>query len=96
MATYKELVAQRIALDSRIEEARQNELSTAISRVQAMIQEFGLTQDDLFGRAGRAPSAAKGKAVAAKYRNPSTGATWTGRGKAPKWIADQDRAQFAI
>ena len=30
------------------------------------------------------------------HRNPATGETWTGRGKAPKWIQDQDRAQFLI
>jgi DNA-binding protein H-NS len=34
--------------------------------------------------------------VAAKYRNPATGETWTGRGKAPKWIEGQDRNKFAI
>jgi len=25
--------------------------------------------------------------VAPKYKDPSTGATWTGRGKQPKWLA---------
>ena len=38
----------------------------------------------------------KGTKVAPKYRNPATGETWTGRGKAPKWIQNQDREQFAI
>lgn len=61
-----------------------------------MIQEFGLAPDDVFGRTGWVPSAAIGKAVAAKYRDSATGATWTGRGKALKWIADQDRSKFAI
>jgi DNA-binding protein H-NS len=45
---------------------------------------------------GRARSAVKGSKVAAKYRDPATGATWTGRGKAPRWIQDQDRAKFEI
>jgi DNA-binding protein H-NS len=34
--------------------------------------------------------------VAAKYRDPATGQTWTGRGKAPKWIEGQDRTPFVI
>ncbi|NCY12586.1 MAG: H-NS histone family protein, partial [Burkholderiaceae bacterium] len=34
--------------------------------------------------------------VAPKYKNPATGETWTGRGKAPKWIAGKDRSKFAI
>jgi len=29
----------------------------------------------------------KRSVVAPKYRDPSTGATWTGRGKQPKWLA---------
>ena len=29
----------------------------------------------------------KGKKVAPKYRDPATGETWSGRGKAPKWLA---------
>lgn len=39
--------------------------------------------------------------VAAKYRHPKTGATWTGRGKAPRWITaaeteGQNRNDFLI
>ena len=97
MPSYKDLLAQRQALDAQIESARQTELSTAISRVREMVNEFGLTADDVFPSGkGRGPSANKGSKVAAKYRDPATGATWTGRGKAPKWIADQDREKFAI
>ncbi|NYT63984.1 H-NS histone family protein [Alcaligenaceae bacterium] len=31
------------------------------------------------------PTAVK-RPVAPKYRHPETGATWTGRGKAPRWV----------
>jgi len=34
--------------------------------------------------------------VAPKYRDPATGKTWTGRGKAPKWIDGKDRSKFLI
>lgn len=34
--------------------------------------------------------------VAPKYIDPVSGNTWTGRGKAPKWIDGKDRALFLI
>ncbi|MBD9530673.1 H-NS histone family protein [Comamonas sp. CMM01] len=34
--------------------------------------------------------------VPAKYRNPETGDTWTGRGKEPVWIRGQDREAYLI
>ena len=32
--------------------------------------------------------AAKRKKVAAKYRDPASGAEWTGRGRQPRWLAE--------
>ena len=37
-----------------------------------------------------------GNKVAPKYIDPVSGNTWTGRGKAPKWIDGKDRAPFLI
>jgi len=95
MSSYKELLKQREALEQKINEARRNELSEAVSQVRALVTEFGLTVQDVFP-AGKARSASAGSKVAPKYRNPATGQTWTGRGKAPKWIQNENREQFAI
>lgn len=95
MPSYKELLAQKQNLEAQIEAARKSEISEALSTIQGLVKEFGLTASDVFP-AGRAKSASKGSTVAPKYRDPSTGATWTGRGKAPLWIANKDRAQFEI
>ena len=95
MSSYKELLKQRENLEQQINEARRQELSGAISQARTLVTEFGLTVQDVFP-AGRARSASSGTKVAPKYRDPATGSTWTGRGKAPKWIQNQDRAQFAI
>ena len=95
MSSYKELLKQREALEQKINEARRNELSEAVSQVRALVTEFGLTAQDVFP-AGKARSASAGSKVAPKYRNPATGQTWTGRGKAPKWIQNENREQFAI
>ncbi|SAI74274.1 DNA-binding protein (histone) [Bordetella ansorpii] len=53
---------------------------------------------------GRRKAASNGgpkRAVAPKYRHPQTGETWSGRGKAPRWLAAEeangaDRASFLI
>jgi DNA-binding protein H-NS len=42
-------------------------------------------------------SGSLGSKVPPKYQHPETGATWTGRGSAPAWIADaKDRSKFLI
>ena len=47
-------------------------------------------------RVGKKRVGKKRGKVAAKYKNPSTEETWTGRGKAPIWIAGKDRTKFLI
>ena len=96
--TLKDLLQQREALEKAIADARQSEISAAVAKVRELVAEYGLTAQDIFpGRASKSGAAkASGSKVAAKYRDPATGQTWTGRGKAPKWIDGKDRAQFAI
>ena len=36
---------------------------------------------------GRATTTAAKRPVAPKYRHPESGETWSGRGKAPRWLA---------
>jgi len=88
--TYKELLAQREALEAQIQTARKQEVSDVIAKIRGLVQDYGLTADDIF-TARRASST-----VAPKFRNPETGDTWTGRGKPPKWIQNQDREKFVI
>jgi DNA-binding protein H-NS len=52
------------------------------------------------GKVKAKPAKAR-KPVAAKYRNSATGETWSGRGKAPKWlvameVAGRKREEFAV
>ena len=91
MSSYKELLIKRDELEKQIQEVRTRELADAVAKVRALIQEHGLTAADVFP-----PSRSAGTKVAPKYKNPQTGETWTGRGKAPKWIQDQDRSKFEI
>jgi DNA-binding protein H-NS len=97
--SYKELLQQREALEQAIATARAQELSEAIRKARELVAEFDLTVQDVFP-AGRGASKSSGKSaggkVAPKYRDTATGQTWTGRGKAPKWIEGKDRAQYLI
>lgn len=95
--SYKELLKQREALEQQITEARRRELADAISKARAIVAEYGLSAQDVFPAARASRTApGTGAKVAPKYRNPATGQTWTGRGKAPKWIQNEDREKFAI
>ena len=99
MSSYKELLAKRAELDAQIEKARRAELDDAIRQARELVAQFNLTAADIFGSgAGAAKPAARLRrgTVAPKYRDPATGQTWTGRGKAPKWIEGKDRAAFLI
>ena len=96
MATYKELLQQRETLDQQIRKARATETQIAIKQVQGICDEYGLSPDDVFAQARKVRGTAGAK-VSPKYRHPTTGQTWTGRGKAPRWIAAvQDRNTYAI
>ena len=96
MTTLAELIKQKEALEAQISNTRQSELSDAISKVKALVAEHGLTLKDVFGSSkGTKKSSGRSK-VAAKYRDPSSGQTWSGRGKEPKWIDGQERSKFLI
>ena len=84
MASLKELLAQRAALDEQIAQTKDRERSEAVGKVKSLMSEYGLTVADLSMRVPK--SAAKTSKVAAKYRNQATGETWSGRGLQPKWL----------
>ncbi len=96
MATYLELKAQAEALALQAEEARLAELDTIITTMREQIAEYDITAEQLFGRR-RAVAPSTRAPIAPKYRDPKTGATWSGRGKAPQWIANaKNRDRFLI
>lgn len=91
MVRYKELLAQKEDLEKRIEEARREEAAAALEAVRKTVADFGFTPEDVFGK----PRRSKGSA-AAKYRNPETGDTWSGRGRTPQWLKGKDYQSFRI
>jgi len=94
MSSYKDLLAQREQLDKQIKEVIAREKADGIAKAKLIIEQYGLSASDLFSRKAGVKGA--GGKVAPKYRNPATGETWTGRGKAPKWIEGKDRSGYLI
>ena len=86
MESIQELLAQKAALEKKIAEAQRSARADAIAKVKALMAEYGLTAADLAGKAAVATKADGTKKVAAKYRDPASGQTWTGRGLKPKWL----------
>ncbi|WP_081651563.1 H-NS histone family protein [Cupriavidus sp. WS] len=92
MATYKQLLAQKEALEAQLAEVRSTEVAGAIEKIRSLMAEFGLTAEDIEGKRRRGRPAGSGAAKAAKeplppkYRDPKTGKTWSGRGRTPAWL----------
>jgi DNA-binding protein H-NS len=100
-ASLEELLAQQQELAQQIERVRNETKSQEIARIKAAMAQYGITIDDLAGGGGRTKAGGRaggGKgSVPPKYRDPVTGATWTGRGKPPAWIAGKtDRTPYLI
>ena len=104
MSTVAELLAQKAEIEKKIAEAQREERSSAIAQVRALMAQHGLTVADLASRATSAPRTGATKAVskvAAKYRDPATGNSWSGRGLKPNWLkaaldSGKTLADFAV
>lgn len=92
MTTYSELLKQIESLTRQAENLRQSEIDKVIADIKEKMEQYGLTAADL-GAQKTTARAKKGTGkVAAKYRNPASGETWSGRGRTPKWLADAEAA----
>lgn len=106
--TLAELLAQQAELARRIAAAQSESREGAIKQILQIAGENGITLQDIQSALGvkprvaaQAPGEKSSKPVAAKYRNPSTGETWTGRGLAPRWLREKldqgaSKEQFLI
>jgi DNA-binding protein H-NS len=93
-ATYQDYQKQIAELQAKAEEARRNEIAGAKAKIQSIMREHGLTLADINGSAK--PAKAARKPVDIKYKDEATGQTWTGRGRAPKWIEGKDKNQYLV
>ncbi|NML32091.1 H-NS histone family protein [Paraburkholderia antibiotica] len=97
MSQYADLKAQIAKLQAQAEEARRTEIDNVIADIRQKIAEYGLSAQDLgFAVAARRGRPPKKAPLPAKYQDPKSGNTWSGRGKPPKWIVGKNRERFLI
>lgn len=110
MPTLEQIQAKLKKLQAQADVLIARKAQAAVDQIRELMLKHGLTTADIEAKAkarraahalnGRAASgkskAAAGKSIP-KYRDRKTGATWTGHGRAPAWIAAvKDRTQFLI
>lgn len=88
-----DLLKQKAAIDEQIAELRTTQRAAAINEALVLIRQFDLTARDLFAHTETTKTR---KVLPAKYRDPVSGKTWSGKGRAPKWINGGDRSAFVI
>lgn len=93
--TYRDLLAQKAKLEEQLAAAHAAELETVIAQTRQIVVEYGLTAEDL-GLATKAKKQRKGFVVPPKYMDPKTGQSWSGRGRAPAWIAGKNFDRYLI
>jgi DNA-binding protein H-NS len=95
---YEELQAKIADLQAQAARVKEEEKEQAIGMARTMISAYGITAKDLgLDKSPKVKTGPKpGNKVSPKYRDPASGATWSGRGKTPRWINGADRSQYAI
>jgi len=77
-------LSQMQAFMRKVEDAGK---AQALEQARALVGQYQLKAEDVF--------ADKRKKVVAKYRDPATGQTWSGRGRVPKWLVGKDLPEFS-
>ncbi|PLY99951.1 DNA-binding protein [Burkholderia sp. WAC0059] len=89
-----DLKAQLEKTQAELDAAIAAESAAVLTEIREKVTLYGFTEKDVFGR--KRAGGTRGE-VAAKYQNPKTGETWSGRGRAPAWIKDvPNRDKFLI
>jgi DNA-binding protein H-NS len=84
MASYQEILSQIEDLKQKAQEARKQEIAGAMTEIRRLMAEYGITLADLGGKSGKG----KTRGGTAKYRDPASGKTWSGRGRRPGWVLE--------
>ncbi len=98
MPTLKELLAQREALQDQLNIARQRQAEIVLAEIVAKMGEYKISLAELMGHHTQVKTIAPVAATTGvpKYRDAVSGATWSGRGRAPHWIVDKNRNEFLV
>jgi DNA-binding protein H-NS len=101
MATLDSIQAKIAKLKAQAEAIAANKSAVVLNKIRDLMTRHGISIADIDAhvgkrRGGKAAKAA-GAVSVAKYRDPKSGATWSGHGRAPQWIANaKDRSKFLV
>lgn len=99
MATLEAIQTKIKRLQEQAQAIKARQSSAALERIVELIHKSGVTLADIEAYLGRKKRGANSnkESVKAKYRDPKSGATWSGRGRAPAWIAQaKNRDRFLV
>jgi len=103
-ATLQAKIEKEISkLQKKAEALQTKRRKPVIASIVASMREYNITTEEInaaFNSAAKTTRAAGSRKaapaakrpVAPKYRHPQTGETWSGRGKAPRWLAAEEAA----
>lgn len=104
MTTLESIHAKIAKLQAQAASLAAKNSTTVLERIRGLMDKHGVTVADIEAHVGKrrvrklkSNGAETRTASAAKYADPKTGATWTGHGRAPAWIATaKDRTKFLV
>jgi DNA-binding protein H-NS len=105
MATLESIQVKIRKLEQQAEALIAKQASGVVEKIRDLMAKHGLTIADIEAHVGSKQLAKKTSAIpvgkegtaAAKYRDPKSGATWSGHGRAPRWIAaTKNRDKFLV
>lgn len=98
MASLKEIQVQIEQLQQQAAEQRDRELADAVQKIRDLMQEYGITVNDLqsIRKKGAGKKSTAKKSAAVQFRDAETGNTWSGRGLMPHWLSGQDKERFRV
>jgi DNA-binding protein H-NS len=99
MATLEAIQERIKKLEAQAQALKAKAASGVIKQIHDLMARHEISIDDVAGFVGKGLGKTKAnamrKADSAKYVDPQTGASWSGRGRAPAWIANaSDRTAF--
>lgn len=94
--TVEELQRQQQELERKIREKQEATKKAIINQIVEVVHSYHIPVEELVEALGGVKIKRKGVKAKPKYRDPQTGAVWSGRGKEPAWIKNKDRAAFLI
>lgn len=72
------------------------EKTAVIEQIVNVVRTYKITTEELVEALGGLKIKRKGVKAKIKFRDPASGATWSGRGKEPTWMRGRDREQFRV